>query len=155
MATAWQSNMATHYQNKTVYAAATTSFVAWLDMDPQNSNWWWMEIGVPRIVARTLLLLNNTSLLPKAAPLLDRATIHRALGMTGCNTVWVASANVLRAAFEGNRTLMQQAFDAIHGTYKVNKRRHQRDAHGSIADASRLISSSRFTPFPLAWKSVG
>jgi hypothetical protein len=112
--------MATHYQNKTVYAAATTSFVAWLDMDPQNSNWWWMEIGVPRIVARTLLLLNNTSLLPKAAPLLDRATIPGALGMTGCNTVWVASANVLRAAFEGNRTLMQQAFDAIHVTYKVN-----------------------------------
>lgn len=137
MATSFQSPLSAHHQNKTVYEAGRRAFAAWLDMDPQNSNWWWMDIGVPRIVGRTLLLLNDTSLLPKAAPLLDRGSISRALSMTGCNTVWVASVNVLRAAFEGNRTLMQEAFDAIHSTYTVSQglRRNETEALGGSPSA--------------------
>lgn len=79
-----------------------------------------MDIGVPRIVGKALLLLNDTALLEPAAPLLDRASIASAREMTGCNAVWVASANILRAAFDGNTTRMQEAYDVIHSTMVVS-----------------------------------
>lgn len=51
----------------------------------------WMDIGIPHILVKSLILLQSPELAAAAAPLLDRASLARAESMTGCNRVWVSS----------------------------------------------------------------
>lgn len=129
------------YHNQTVLSAAHLATAAWISHDFQNSNWWWyastldhypfcstpcppppfsrMEIGVPRLIARLLFLVNDAALGPPAAKLLDRGSVAQAMSMTACNRVWIASSSVLRSAFDGNLTRLGQAYAAIQSAIVV------------------------------------
>ncbi|EGD79387.1 hypothetical protein PTSG_09797 [Salpingoeca rosetta] len=152
-----------HQGNATVYGALVKAFTAWLKADFKNSNWWWMDIGVPRIVGKVLLLLSPadaTALYPLATPLLDRGPLSRAYGMTGCNRVWIASVNVLRALTEGNATRLAAAYEAASSAIVVAPSQQsdgiQRDnsfhqhgpqlylgwGYGSILSANALLLTS-------------
>ena len=107
LASAFNSPHSPHHLSPTVLAALESSFRWWLTTDPQNSNWWWMQFGVVRIVCKILLLLPEhaaSPLLPLAEPLLARTPESLEAKWTGCNRVWFASIHVLRGAIELNST---------------------------------------------------
>jgi len=91
----------------------------WLQKDPQNPNWWWNEIGVPRSLARILLLMQDElSKLQRAGGLkiLRRAKI----GMTGQNLVWVAEITAARGLLENDAELVDRAFRRIAQEIRVS-----------------------------------
>ena len=97
--------------------AAQRALAFWIKHDPQNQ-WWWMQIGVPRAVAKCLLLLDNASLTSAAAPLLSRTPLGNT-AWSGCNRVWGASFHVLLGAIESNATRVGMAYEMAHTTLLV------------------------------------
>jgi len=84
----------------------------WLEHDFQNSNWWWNQIGVPRSLAPTLLLMEDelTDLQrERGLKILRRAKI----GMTGQNLVWVTEITALRGILEKDPALVAAAYRRI------------------------------------------
>lgn len=125
-----------------VGGAADRALIWWLASDPQNSNWWWMQIGIPRIIAKCLIARPDGTRLAQATRLLDRtplfacaatdggerctcvASPHACHYMndglwTGCNRVWSASFHVLLGAIELNVTHLSAAFDSAHSAVAV------------------------------------
>jgi hypothetical protein len=103
LASALSSPHSQHHAAPAVRAVADRAFEWWLATDPQNQ-WWWMQIGVPRILCKYLLMLPSPRLYELAAPLLARTPLSILMHWTGCNRVWVASIHVLRGAIELNAT---------------------------------------------------
>ncbi len=91
----------------------------WLDHDFRNPNWWWNDIGVPKILERSLLLLND-ELSPeqrsKAAEILKRAKI----GMTGQNLVWVSEITAIRGILENDPELVGKAYRKITDEIRIS-----------------------------------
>lgn len=75
-----------------------------------------MQIGVPRILCKYLLMLPSSRLYELALPLLERTPLSILMKWTGCNRVWVASVHVLRGAIELNATRLGHAFTIAHST---------------------------------------
>ncbi|MBN2475519.1 MAG: polysaccharide lyase 8 family protein [Pirellulales bacterium] len=91
----------------------------WLKHDFRNSNWWWNEIGVPKGLAPTLLLLKD-ELTPaqrnRGLEILRRAKI----GMTGQNLVWVTEITALRGILEEDADLVDLAYRRIAKEIRVS-----------------------------------
>ena len=159
MASAHAAPRSSHAGNHGVLNSTLRAFEWWLLGDKagapdhsgptQNSNWWWMQIGVPRIVAKVVLLVQPSiaepglgKLLALATPLLSRTPLyacsHNATSgtsgcracveacdymnngaWTGCNRVWAASVHVLRGAIERNATRTGLAFEMAHSAIQV------------------------------------
>eukprot|EP00038_Savillea_parva_P009906 m.186579 g.186579 ORF g.186579 m.186579 type:complete len:944 (-) comp16811_c0_seq1:97-2928(-) len=117
MATAVNSPLSTHYNSAEIREVAERALSWWCKNDPQNQ-WWWMQIGVPRAVAKCLLLLNNASLVTAAQPLLSRTPLDDS--WTGCNRVWGASFHILHAALTSNTTEMGLAYAMAHSTLAIS-----------------------------------
>jgi len=93
----------------------------WLERDFRNKNWWWNQIGVPRSLARILLLLDEElgqSRRKKGLEILARAK----LGMTGQNLVWVAEITAKRAILEKNPRLLSEAVGSISRQLRMTPR---------------------------------
>jgi len=90
----------------------------WLEHDYQNPNWWWNQIGVPRTLAPTLLLLDgelSDAQRAKGLAILGRAKI----GMTGQNLVWVTEITAKRGLLENDPDLVAQAYRRIADEIRV------------------------------------
>eukprot|EP00045_Choanoeca_perplexa_P013135 m.147104 g.147104 ORF g.147104 m.147104 type:complete len:212 (-) comp16249_c0_seq1:1886-2521(-) len=95
LAIAYSSPLTEHHGNQTVFDKSHCSLAAWIQRDITNSNWWWNDIGIPHIISKTLLLLNDSSLTASASVQLERASLADAANeFTGCNRVWVCHAKV-------------------------------------------------------------
>ncbi len=84
----------------------------WFDMGLQCPNWWYNEIGGPRLLAPALLLLDDEWTVgerAKAVKYMKQAKI----GMTGQNRTWLAGNVLVRGLLERNDSLVQTARDAI------------------------------------------
>jgi len=106
------------YNDSAVASAAIKSLDYWLDKDFTNPNWWWNQIGAPRSLAQTLLLLEdrlNDSQKRKGAEIVARAKI----GMTGANLVDVAFITLMRALFEHDPDLVAEAVNSITNEIRV------------------------------------
>ena len=113
IATAWRSKRSIHASSTAALYATHRALGWWLAHDPQNQ-WWWMDIGVPRILAKILLLAPNASLTRRAIPFLDHAPLTTS--RKGCNRVWYGTANILRGALEQNDTRIVRAFEEAYKT---------------------------------------
>jgi chondroitin AC lyase len=121
LASAVASPHSAHYNDTAVRKASDSAFEWWLRTDPINSNWWWMQIGLPRIICKYLLLLPDARLLKLAVfPHLTRSPLSWVAQMTGCNRVWGASIHVMRGALEGNSTRMAAAYKLAWSTVDVS-----------------------------------
>lgn len=92
----------------------------WLDNDFRNSNWWWNQIGVPRGLTPTLLLLDDELSGPrrtKALEILGRARI----GMTGQNLVWVTEVTAIRGVLQRDPELVRQAYRRIADEIRTDR----------------------------------
>lgn len=84
----------------------------WFDMGLWCPNWWYNEIGGPRLLSPALLLLDgelSAEERTKAVKYMKQAKI----GMTGQNRTWLAGNVLVRGLLERNDSLVQIARDAI------------------------------------------
>jgi len=92
--------------------AVLSSLDYWLGHDFQNSNWWWNQIGVPRALLPTLLLMEedlSAEQRGRAFAILRRAKI----GMTGQNLVWVTEITAVRGILANDAELVTAAYRRI------------------------------------------
>lgn len=92
--------------------AVLRSLDYWLSHDFQNSNWWWNQIGVPRSLLPTVLLVEkdlSAEQRSRALAILRRAKI----GMTGQNLVWVTEITAVRGILENDPELVAAAYRRI------------------------------------------
>ena len=102
-----------------VLAAAQKALDAWLRLDPQNPNWWWNQIGVPKSLLPILLLLDDQLTEQQRADglkILRRAKI----GMTGQNLVWVAEITAGRGLLEHDAELVAKAYQRIGKEIRID-----------------------------------
>lgn len=118
MARAYRSPHSELRGNEQLRKAVFAGLDCWLEHDFQNPNWWWNQIGVPRSLSRTLLVLDeelSDAQRAKAVEILSRAR----LGMTGQNLVWVADICIMRGLLEGDAELVAAALRRIADEIRV------------------------------------
>ncbi len=102
-----------------VLAAAQKALDAWLRLDPKNPNWWWNQIGVPKSLLPTLLLLDGQLTEQQRADglkILRRAKIS----MTGQNLVWVTEITAGRGVLEHDAELVTKAYQRIAKEIRID-----------------------------------
>ena len=85
---------------------------------PKNSNWWWQEIGVPRLAIRVINNMKGgvpTETLEIIRPLFDRAK----LGMTGQNLADAAVIHFWKGLYYNDKKMVCDAVDAFGSVVKV------------------------------------
>lgn len=99
--------------------ASATALRWWIDKNPQNSNWWWNDIGVPQLLSETYLLLGDRApndRLPALNVILARKNW---LAMTGQNTIWMTSNQVLRGLINADTGLVANAYAHLYNEIKI------------------------------------
>jgi len=84
----------------------------WLKNDFICPNWWYPEIGVPKVLGPTMLLLEDRltqAQMESGLKILNRAKI----GMTGQNKVWLSGNVIYRSLLTGDVDLIEAAVKAI------------------------------------------
>ena len=82
----------------------------WLDHDPQNVNWWFNEIGVPRNVGNILVMLGDdapTDLKHRGTELMKRANWSRQTGANLLDETWI---QVMRGCLSDSTPVIAEAF---------------------------------------------
>ncbi len=149
-----------------VYArAALASLRFWLKKDPRNPNWWWNEIGVPRRIGETALLLQKRLEPGDTKKVLEILRRSRWKGWTGQNLVWGVTIQVLRGLLEGSAGTAGRAFRRMYREIRIvgparegiqadmSFHQHGRVLYsggygaGFTADAGRFLSFARGTAF--------
>jgi len=98
--------------------AVLSSLDYWLNNDFQNPNWWHNQIGVPRTLAPTLLLMEadlSARQLGAGLKILRRAKIR----MTGQNLVWLTEITARRGILEKDPALVAAAYRRIAQEIRV------------------------------------
>lgn len=95
-------------------AAVHRTLAYWKSHDYQCPNWWYNQIGVPKILGNTALLL-NTDLSSDERAYITATVLPRAKvgAMTGQNKVWLAANGLMRAALTADEPALRQAADVI------------------------------------------
>lgn len=92
----------------------------WLRHDYQHPNWWFQTIGVPRILFRILLLIDDD--LNEVQHLQALELLHRGkISMTGQNLVWVADITCARGCIENDPDPIAEAFQAIANEIRITQ----------------------------------
>ena len=92
----------------------------WLDHDFICPNWWYPQIGVPKVLAPVMLLMEDQLTAKEMADglkILARAKI----GMTGQNKVWLSGNVIYRSLLDGNETAIERAVAAIQQEIVVSQ----------------------------------
>lgn len=96
-------------------AAEHRAFAFWIRHDFICPNWWYNQIGVPKLAATTALLLGD-ELAPAEKRYLIGTLMPRAkIGMTGQNRVWLAGNTLMFALLTDDLPLVRQASATIWG----------------------------------------
>ncbi len=124
-------------------AAAKEKLVAglvyWLKADPQNTNWWQNEIGVPKQIGALLILMGSDApqaLQDQGIALMKRSNTAK---MTGQNLVWTAQITIMRGCLSSDAALVGAMYDRMWQEVRYagpNEEGIQRDAsfhqHGAL-----------------------
>ncbi len=92
----------------------------WLSNDFICPNWWYPQIGVPKVLAPVMLLLEDkltTAQMDAGIKILDRAKI----GMTGQNKVWLSGNVIYRSLLNGDVMAVEAAVKAIQEEIVVSE----------------------------------
>lgn len=112
MAIAWKSPQSPDYKSTKLRNPLFSALNHWLNHDYINPNWWYPEIGIPRVLGQIMLLLKedlSEQELKAGLKILDRAK----LGKTGQNKVWLAQNVIYRSLLVNDFQLIQLAAKAI------------------------------------------
>ena len=112
MAICWKSPQSSWFNSPKLKAPLFDVLNFWLTNDFLNPNWWYREIGVPRIIGQTMVLLKeNLSEQEIAAGLtiLNRSKISK----TGQNKVWLAQNVIYRSLLTNDVKQIEFAAQSI------------------------------------------
>ena len=107
------------YGKPEVAAAIHRAFALWIKRDPKCPNWWYNQIGVPRLLAPAGLLLGDELRPDERNYLLGTLMPRSQIGMTGQNRVWLAGNTLMFAALKGDGALAEAAANAIFGEIRI------------------------------------
>ena len=112
MAAAWACPICTTHQDPELLSAALLGLRYWLHTEPQDPNWYQMDIAVPREIGKTAVLLHNSSALTaqdiaKMVQMLLKANPAKE---SGANQVDMYRIQVMRGVWQGNQSLVADAF---------------------------------------------
>ena len=101
-------------------AAAHRAIAGWQQHDYQCPNWWYNEIGVPKIIGNIALLLDQDLNADERTYITGTVLPRSKVGsMTGQNRVWLAANGVMQAALLADEKLMSQAAAVIQAELSV------------------------------------
>lgn len=112
LARAYQTKGSKFYHKKEVSAKIHSGLNFWLENDFICPNWWYPEIGVPMVLAPTMLLMEaelSPEQMEKGIKILNRS----AIGMTGQNKVWQSGNVLLRNLLLKNADTIRLACESI------------------------------------------
>lgn len=98
--------------SKRIKAAVHKAMDYWFTTKPVCTNWWFNEIGAPKILGEAFVILEeqlSPSELEGAVEVLN----HSRFKQTGQNKVWQAGNVLMRAMLQGDRELVRAARDTI------------------------------------------
>ncbi len=97
----------------TLLAAVHRAFGHWIVRDYLCTNWWFNQIGVPKIVGATLLLLGDAAT-PEEFHYGTQVSLARyPIKLTGQNKIWLAGNTLMRGLLLRDETLIRAGIDAI------------------------------------------
>lgn len=112
MAKAYKSRQSGHYNSPSVSKALHRALDFWFRTMPVCDNWWYNEIGGPKMLAPALLLLRD-ELSEQELAAADKYLSASKIAMTGQNRVWLSGNVLIRSLLKGDLNSVVQARDAI------------------------------------------
>jgi chondroitin AC lyase len=107
-------------QSATCIEGVHRALAFWIKHDFKCPNWWYNEIGGPKILGTVALLLNQ-DLKPEELKYITETSLARSKvgSMTGQNRVWLAGNGIMRAAITNDDSLLKKAADVIAEEIRV------------------------------------
>lgn len=90
----------------------------WFQVKPISSNWWYNEIGIPKVLGAAFILFEDQMSeqeKSEALVVMDKAKI----GMTAQNRVWLAGNVIVKGLLLGDIQMIQRARDVINSEIKM------------------------------------
>ena len=92
----------------------------WVSRNPISSNWWYNEIGAPRVFAPALLLLRNVFTENELAAA-DRILSKTRLGMTAQNKLWAAGIVLQRGLLRHDVEMVKEAREDMAEELRISE----------------------------------
>lgn len=118
LAKLYASPQSRHYRDRRLLEKIHAGIGYWLRTDPQSLNWWHKEIGAPKKLAATLLMLGEEATGEEIAGGV-RILKRSRFGRTGQNKVWLAGNNLMRGLLENDTLLVRRARDTIAAEIRI------------------------------------
>ena len=112
MSIAWKSKQNIYFQSPKLKIPLFGVLDYWLKNDFINPNWWYPEIGVPKMLGQILVLLKDELSVKEMADglkIMERSKISR----TGQNKVWLAENVIYRSLLTNDSKQIELAVQAI------------------------------------------
>lgn len=152
------------YQNTSLRQGILSAYDRWFTGTPTSSNWWWNDIGGPRRLGRTMVLMNDHLSAAQRTSGLNYLQ-NGSISQTAQNLVWRADVTAMRGVIAQDNTLTNNAFSAAAGAINIAtgtnegiKADYSFHQHGAqlynggyglffSTETARLASQSRATAF--------
>jgi chondroitin AC lyase len=99
--------------------SAHRAFAYWIAHDFQCVNWWYNEIGTPKVIGTCALLLGGEITPEEFTFVADKLLAHPPIPATGQNRVWLAGNTLLRGLLKKDAALIDGASKVIWSEIKV------------------------------------
>ncbi|AQT67414.1 Chondroitinase-AC precursor [Anaerohalosphaera lusitana] len=119
MAKAYCSRNSKYSQSSEMLGAIRKALQFWLENDFVSPNWWHNQIGVPREVGRTLILVGDRVPEEVVERSIEMVMARARIRMTGQNRIWLAGNVFMRGLLTDDAELVTKAANAIAAEVRV------------------------------------
>jgi chondroitin AC lyase len=109
------------HPNKGLDAKVLRALSYWTSQDYHNPNWWWNQIGVPRLAGDIALLMRpqlSRDEVSKVVEIMKRSD-WRGGRWTGANLTWGVTIEIARGCLEGNPETVAEGYQRMYQEIRV------------------------------------
>lgn len=100
-------------ERQRLHEAIHRAFAHWIAHDYQGTNWWYNEIGIPKLVGPVVLLLGDAARPEEVRYATEVSLARYPIRMTGQNRIWLADNALFRGLILGDERRIAEAADVI------------------------------------------
>jgi len=100
-------------ERQRLHDAIHRAFAHWIAHDYQCPNWWYNEIGIPKLVGPVVLLLGDAARPEEVRYATEVSLARYPIRMTGQNRIWLAGNALFRGLILGDERKVTQAAEVI------------------------------------------